>query len=112
MSKDQIDNFYELTGLEPSVPIEAIIKENRHFLRRYHPDKDRNLTDEEREKYDKIVIAFRILTDEISKSLYDSFGDVYARRLKKNHNDTVATNREFKNPLQKKLILSLKTFFT
>lgn len=68
----EIDDYYEVLGVERDADSKAIKKAFRKLSRKYHPDvsKDPKAND----KFSKISEAYEILFDEKKRKIYDRYG--------------------------------------
>jgi len=67
------ENCYEILGLEQSVDHRAIKSRYNNLSLIYHPDKNPNQTQAERDKYVKINRAYEILSDSKLRIDYDQY---------------------------------------
>jgi len=67
------DNCYEILGLEQSVDHRTIKSRYNNLSLFYHPDKNPNQTEADRDKYVKINRAYEILSDSTLRRDYDQY---------------------------------------
>ncbi|KAF2072104.1 hypothetical protein CYY_006578 [Polysphondylium violaceum] len=67
-------NLYLIMEIaDEEVSIEQIKKQYRDLARRYHPDKNPNATEQDRERMSMIVPAYKVLSNERLRYLYDTY---------------------------------------
>jgi len=66
-------NLYDVMGLDESVGHDQIRKQYRDLARRYHPDKNPNASEEDVERMSMIVSAYKVLSNERLRYLYDTY---------------------------------------
>jgi len=67
------DNCYEILGLDQSVDHRTIKSRYNNLSLYYHPDRNPNQTQADRDKYVKINRAYEILSDSKVRSEYDQY---------------------------------------
>jgi hypothetical protein len=73
------DNLYTILGLERGATIDEIKKAYKHMCLKYHPDK--NKSNNTSDLFNKIKVAYDILSNNISKQKYDSLNNLQHKNL-------------------------------
>jgi curved DNA-binding protein CbpA len=63
------EDFYETLQVSPAVDSETLERVFRHLAKRYHPD---NPESGDPERFNRLVEAFRVLSDPVSRAGYDA----------------------------------------
>jgi curved DNA-binding protein CbpA len=86
-------DLYDLLNVNQISTYDDIRRGFKKLANRLHPDKNPNQTQEDKEKYDNIQVAYYILSDEHRRKKYDDY--------RKNHQDMFYS---LKNQSQKKVV--------
>ena len=80
----EVSTYYDLLGIKKTATQAEIKQSFRKLALRYHPDKNRN-SEESKKKFLQIVEAYEVLSDEMSRKIYDnssiyiSYGSLHKR---------------------------------
>jgi DnaJ family protein A protein 2 len=66
--------YYDTLEISPDATEDQIRKAYRKLAAKWHPDKNLNNKEEATEKFQKISLAYEILSDPNKKEMYDKFG--------------------------------------
>lgn len=83
---DKVKNYYKILGLEKECSKEEIKKAYRNLAKSTHPDALSGISDEQKvimeERFSEINIAYKILSDENKRSIYDIRYENYINKKK------------------------------
>uniref|UniRef100_A0A6C0CVQ3 J domain-containing protein n=1 Tax=viral metagenome TaxID=1070528 RepID=A0A6C0CVQ3_9ZZZZ len=100
--------YYDLEIL-PNASQEEIKTAYRQLARQWHPDKNRNNVGEATAKFQKISLAYSVLSDPVKKRLYDYDGTIGGKTIKnrkgrRKGTKYIKTNKKYKKKIPRKTI--------
>lgn len=87
-------NLYEVLGIPENATISQIKKRYNKLVLKYHPDKIKNPTDKTNEKFGLISEAYKILSVEKNRKMYDRFREIIQENTK-DHTSLKSSYKEF-----------------
>ncbi len=109
IGRPQRNQLYHDLEILPNASQEEIKTAYRRLARQWHPDKNRNNVGEATAKFQKISLAYSVLSDPVKRNNYDTYGTIGGKTIKhrkgrRKGTKYIKTNKRYKKKIPRKTI--------